>query len=39
MMMVPKKVQIAVTPARAGVHNSLKKLDSRLCGNDEKPKF
>jgi hypothetical protein len=26
----------AVTPAKAGVHNSLKLLDPRLRGNDEK---
>jgi len=34
-----QKVPIPVTPARAGVYNILKLLDSRFRGNDEKGAF
>ena len=34
-----QKVKIVVTPAKAGAHKYLKKLDSRLRGNDGKRNF
>ena len=34
-MIRPQKVSRSVTPAKAGVHNYLKLLDSRFRGNDE----
>ena len=37
--MVSQKVEGTVTPAQAGVHNSIKILDSRLRGNDRKERF
>jgi hypothetical protein len=34
-----QKVQIAVTPAQAGVQKTSERLDSRLRGNDRKEHF
>jgi hypothetical protein len=39
MLMNSQKVPTVVTPAQAGVQKCLKRLDSRLRGNDRKGHF